>query len=128
MKYFAAAVLTLIALQTVAVVWIAVSWSWRVARALHSWKKPTISSDHRRSSGKFPSPTSSRGPSPSPEVVRDIPVSEFEPMPLTISGEGSGDETVVVELSSGIWTVDLIWGDGAQPPNWCGVGHHRLGR
>ena len=103
MRYLAAAGLALIALQTAAVVWIAVSWE--LAR------RQTVELMERSSGIQSESFVTH-------EVARDIPVSDFEPMPLTISGEGSGDETVVVELSSGIWTVDLIWGDGAQPSNW----------
>ncbi len=118
MKYFAAAVLTLIALQTAAVVWIAVSWE--LARRQTIAIMEETNEQFRSSAIVREVPVTDVEPRPLTisEVVRDIPVSEFEPMPLTISGEGSGDETVVVELSSGIWTVDLIWGDGAQPPNW----------
>ena len=99
MKYLAATLLTLIALQTAAVVWIAVSWELARRQSIALMEE---TNNQLRSSA----------------IVREVPVTDVEPMPLTISGEGSGDETVVVELSSGIWTVDLIWGDGAQPPNW----------
>ena len=45
MKYFAATLLTLVALQTAAVVWIAVAWE--VARRQSIALMPTINSDHR---------------------------------------------------------------------------------
>ena len=93
----------LIALQTAAVVWIAVSWELVRRQTVELMERPSgIQSQSIVTQ----------------EVVREIPVSEFEPMPLTISGEGVGDDTVVVELQPGIWTVDLIWRDGAQPSNW----------
>ena len=68
MKYFAAAVLTLIALQTAAVVWIAVSWEFSRRQSIALMEE---TNNQLRSSA----------------IVREVPVTEVEPMPLASSGE-----------------------------------------
>ena len=123
MKYVAATLLTLIALQTAAVVWIAVSWELarrQTIAIMEETNERIVSSEIVREVPVYDVPVRDLDTAliTTSEVVRDIPVSDFEPMPLTISGEGVGDEAVVVELAPGIWTVDLIWDDGDEPSNW----------
>ena len=114
MKYFAAAVLTLIALQTAAVVWIAVSWELA-----------------RRQTIAIMEETNNR--IVSSEIVREVPVERVPPraipgsgaeivtskvtkiVPNTGSGdpefitdlEGTGADSVVRDLTPGVYTATI---------------------
>ena len=68
MKYFAATLLTLIALQTAAVVWIAVSWELARRQSIALMEE---TNNQFRSS----------------VIVREVPVTDVEPRPLASSGE-----------------------------------------
>ena len=114
MKYFAAAVLTLIALQTAAVVWIAVSWELA-----------------RRQTIAIMEETSNR--IVSSEIVREVPVERVPPRAIPGSGaeivtskitkivpnagsgdpefitdlEGTGADSVVRDLTPGVYTATI---------------------